>query len=80
MKKEHENKDDKEGVKDGLRENITEMEIFYCVSQIIREFFVQGIESSDLVVVHGKCLLKTAKIDIVDSILDSLPLFGLFHM
>ena len=80
LKKEHEYKDDKEGVKDRLLENITEMKIFVCVPHIIWEFFVQGIESSDLIVIHCKCLLKKAKIEMVDIIVDILPLFGWFQM
>ena len=35
LKKEHEYKDDEEGVKDRLLENITEMKIFVCVPEII---------------------------------------------
>ena len=57
LKKEHQYKNDKKGVKDRLLENILKMEIFYCGPLVIGEFFVQGIESSDLIVMHCKNFL-----------------------
>ena len=55
LEEEHEDEDDEERVKDGLLENITEFELY---SFLIGHFFIQGIESCNLVVLSGKSLLK----------------------
>ena len=55
LEEEHEDEDDEERVKDGLLENITEFELYYF---LIGHFFIQGIESCNLVVLSGKSLLK----------------------